>query len=407
MDFDLRAKKLEKEAERRRLEATKKRDRERKLQEEQNQREIVQAELAIHRKLEEERIEQARLEAEQLEFQLTGGVSFDLTNLIPYIIDGEDDRIVLSENALTILNGKDAFSKGVIHFELRDMSTNALTHCGVREFSATDGTIGLTQKIIDSLTADGDVKSLSTIHIKYILLPKVTYVKFEPIGHQIFAVGPIKQCLEENLRAHATCTIGDILTVWYRGKSFRMRVKDLKPGSCGSLIDSDVEVEFYIPEDGFASSQPISSTTLSGDRTADESDTVLAPSDLPTDQEGSAGYRLGSLTSSVAFDSLGSSPRKDEDILPPEPSEKDGGCIHVKVRTEGGKSLARRFMLAEPVRYLFGFVSDAMGVRRSALRLCTRNPDRTLVFDDFRGHLTSFQDLGMSKRELFMVTVVS
>jgi hypothetical protein len=146
--------------------------------------------------------------------------------LRPVLIDFEDDKIILPEQALIELNQCDAMSYGVLLFEIKTMSSSVsiiqftdnirkVTHCGVREFSALPGTVGIPSKVLESL--DIDVKSLSSVSlcVKYVRLPKITYVKFEPKMNEFFAVGPVKMCLEENLRQHSTLTVGDVLTVWY------------------------------------------------------------------------------------------------------------------------------------------------------------------------------------------------
>ena len=52
--------------------------------------------------------------------------------------------------ALNELDSQNAFSRGVLLFEISDEFSNS-THCGVREFSAAEGTIGLPPKVINSL----------------------------------------------------------------------------------------------------------------------------------------------------------------------------------------------------------------------------------------------------------------
>jgi hypothetical protein len=158
----------------------------------------------------------------------------------------EDDRIIVSESVLNTLNATgDVFGNGPVIFEISVklpavpcsvfMSEGLhhknkyvfATHCGVREFSAAEGTVKLPQKVIESIYAhleseseDGvpqqrvSLDSLS-LRIKYVRLPKITSVVFKPelnVGNNfgsILSLGPIKQCLEENLRKHLTLTAGD------------------------------------------------------------------------------------------------------------------------------------------------------------------------------------------------------
>ena len=103
------------------------------------------------------------------------------------------------------------------------------------------GTIGLPPKVINSLWEDGNIKG--TISIKYVKLSKVVYVKLQPKFNQFFKVEQIKMVLEENLKYHSTLTLGDIVTVWYRGIAHPLKIVEMKPFDKGILLDTDVEVD--------------------------------------------------------------------------------------------------------------------------------------------------------------------
>ena len=120
MDFDLnsRSSKLEKDQMRRRDEAKKKLERERRLIEEQKRKEAEILNNIIIKKQEAEAIEQMRREQENIEMILTGGVNFKMSNLSYYRIDGEDDKVILPEEALQQLINQDASTKGPMLFEI-------------------------------------------------------------------------------------------------------------------------------------------------------------------------------------------------------------------------------------------------------------------------------------------------
>jgi hypothetical protein len=202
-------------------------------------------------------------------------VALTLKDLVPMPVaedaDNNDDRIVLPESALTELNtiqaqsGIDVWGNGPLIFELsvrilptakqyyRLDGTGAgdagekdsyilVTHCGVREFSAPEGTVKLPQKVINSIFSHlpasssvvvddpSDRQTSLSLHeflvsLKYVRLPKVTSVTFRPemndnsTHYDILALGPVKQCLEENLRKHLTLTVGDKVK-WMLGIGF-------------------------------------------------------------------------------------------------------------------------------------------------------------------------------------------
>jgi hypothetical protein len=220
IDLDLRSSRLDKEQQKRRDEAKKKRDREVALQREQARREQELAQRAAQKREEDERAEMARQIAEIEEQRITGGIKFSHV-LKVFHIEGEDDKVILSEDCLTELTQQDAFTRGAMTFQLSVTGADGVmrtTHCGVREFSAPVGTIGLPPKVRDSLSLPADLAGSEVAQIKYVLLPKCTFAKLQPKQNNFIEVGPVKMCLEENLRFHTALTVGDVLTVWYRGK---------------------------------------------------------------------------------------------------------------------------------------------------------------------------------------------
>jgi hypothetical protein len=143
MNFDLnvRSSRLEKEQIKRREDAMKRREKDVQSRLNQQKMDLELGELKQKRKieLEENELEKQRLEDE--ETQLTGGINFKET-LIAYSIEGEDDKVILPESALETLTSQDSFGKGAAVFQLTVTSLDGTihtTHCGVREFSATDG----------------------------------------------------------------------------------------------------------------------------------------------------------------------------------------------------------------------------------------------------------------------------
>lgn len=220
IDLDLRSSKLDKEQQRRRDEAKKKREREIALQKEQARREQELALRAAQKREEDERAELERQLAEAEEQRITGGIHF--THILrAYQIDGEDDKVILPEDCLTELTQQDAFTRGAMTFQLKYtyQSKVLITHCGVREFSAPAGSIGIPKKVLDSFSSI-NLEEHCAMEIKYVRLSKCTFAKLQPKHNNFIEVGPVKMCLEENLRFHTTLTVGDVLTVWYRGELY-------------------------------------------------------------------------------------------------------------------------------------------------------------------------------------------
>jgi hypothetical protein len=143
MDFLASVDKLSKEQARRRDEAKKKLAEEKSAAERQRQRVAAEAQLRadILRRAQEE-AEEKRL-AEEREAALTGGIRYEETLMAFTRDDLEEDRICLPQQALETLTSQDAMSNGVMLFRvsrLEDGKIVSTTHCGVREFSAVEGT---------------------------------------------------------------------------------------------------------------------------------------------------------------------------------------------------------------------------------------------------------------------------
>ena len=98
--------------------------------------------------------------------------------------------------------------------------------------------------MINSLWEDGEAKG--PVSIKYVKLSKITYVKLQPKFNQFFKVEQVKMVLEENLKFHSTLTVGDTVTVWYRGSAHPLKIVEMKPYEKGILLDTDVEVDLDV-----------------------------------------------------------------------------------------------------------------------------------------------------------------
>ena len=179
--------------------------------------------------------------------------------LIPYLIDSDDDNIILPENCLRELEDRHLFTD-VLTFEV---CTNQLvkqvenqnskykfkpTYCGVKEFTAIDDCVGLPKKVILSLGLDNfnDVNSLEQVKISYVKLPKCSYVKFQPFKNSFSQIMEIKTCFEQNLKLNTTLALNDILSVWYHGTKHDVKVIDIKPENACRIIDTDIEVDFDV-----------------------------------------------------------------------------------------------------------------------------------------------------------------
>ncbi|KAL8644553.1 MAG: hypothetical protein Q9210_007199, partial [Variospora velana] len=149
-------------------------------------------------------------------------------------------------------------------FRLVSPSNGRVCYAGIREFSAEEGSVGLSDFLRHSLGVDQqsgieDAKTSAseaaeheviqaspherlTVHIE--TLPKGTYVRLRPLEAG-YDPEDWKSLLEKHLRdTFTTLTNGEILTVASGREEFRFLVDDLKPNNRAiSLVDTDLEVD--------------------------------------------------------------------------------------------------------------------------------------------------------------------
>ena len=153
--------KFEKEAEKRQKAAREKQRREAAAARRQATLEREREEQGRARREAQEREREEREMRELAEARGTGGVRF-LEQLRVLRLEGEDDRVVLPQSALETLMKQSAFDLGPICFRISLYSPSPtsnssgdedpegrVSHCGVREFTAAEGTIQIPKKVLE------------------------------------------------------------------------------------------------------------------------------------------------------------------------------------------------------------------------------------------------------------------
>lgn len=399
MEFDLnyRNSRLSKEIENRKiklnyekLKEIKKLERIQQIQEKESKRLFLL-------KQEQELLQEQQRHEEYLNNLECDGIHVYDNQLIPYIITLDnhneyvyDDKVILSEDILLQLLKYDAYSKGPMYFKLKVrlkcLNTNtiiesdSITYCGVKEFTANKGTIGITSRISDTILNKYNNHTIQSIDIKYVRLPKVSYAKLQPLHNQFFKVEAIKLCLEENFKKYSTLSLNDIITIWYRGKAYPMSVMELKPDGIigGSLIDSDVEIDLYTSKEyeEYQQTQTLQSVSQTNDKSEN----------TPHD-------KLITSSDNVIFN----------EIIPEEP-EVSENVIAIKINTPNGTNLVRRFIRNQPMKYLFYYILQNIPGDSMKLRLSQRFSSRILELSHVVNNET-FEDLQFtSKQELFIAS---
>lgn len=414
MDFGNSVSKLEKDREKRRkvIEEKKKAERKALAKYEEMQSALALAAEQRASLLQEQQAE--RELAESQEQQRTRGIKLKM-NLKPILYDGEDDKVIIPASILDALNRENVFQNGPIMFQIRDTSETAcISHCGVREFTAEEGTIQLPPKVFKSLALDSSSPP-SIVEIKYVVLPSIKYVKFQPKLNVFSNVGPVKSVLEENLRLHSTLTLGDTVTVWYRGSSYELQAKEIVPDDPlynhgGSLVNTDVEVDIDVSQEYVEKHAltPLDSTRQSCGSAPAQKQTLSGPSLQDPLQS-----RFQQVSASVQAKCDDMDMTNESIDIPEEPQPDTAGVVTCKVSLPGGSSITRRVLRSNDIATLFLFVRSAeatigtQSLKDKILQLSTRYPTRKFVEHD-PSSMVSFESAGItSSNEAFVLGFVS
>ncbi|MED6179704.1 hypothetical protein PIB30_003028 [Stylosanthes scabra] len=131
-------------------------------------------------------------------------------------------------------------------FELSNGASNRISHCGVLEFTADEGTIYMPYWMMQNLLLqEGD-----SVSVKNVSLPKGTYVKLQPHTKDLLDISNPKAMLERRLRNYSCLSRGDTIMVEYNKNKYYIDVLETKPGgNAVSIVDTDCEVDFAPPLD--------------------------------------------------------------------------------------------------------------------------------------------------------------
>lgn len=244
--------------------------------------------------------------------------------------------------------------------------------------------------------------------IKYVRLGKISYVKLQPTFNTFFKVEQVKMVLEDNLKFHSTLTLGDIITVWYRGIAHPLKVIEMKPSDKGVLLDTDVEVDL---------DNSLENKRITDEEAAAEEAQSKVDSDNGHKQ---GGYKLSSSSSIHTGSEYSPSPvgasasapvqtasETSTVTLPSEPEQDAEDIVSIRVRTPAGNTINRRFYRKQPFIHLFEFASVEMKVEKRVLQLSTRFPNRVFTLNEIEPSDVSFFEAGITaSQEMFLASLL-
>lgn len=131
-------------------------------------------------------------------------------------------------------------------FEVENEANSKVTHVGVLEFSAPEGTIYLPPWLMATIgVASGDFVTLRTVtlHIG-------SFVKLQPQSVAFLDITDPRAVLEHSLRAYSALTRGDIIQIFYNEQIFEFLIMETKPENSKhaiSIVETDLQVDFAPP----------------------------------------------------------------------------------------------------------------------------------------------------------------
>jgi hypothetical protein len=170
------------------------------------------------------------------------------------------DKILLPASALQELSGRDLLHRSEDGSDpiLFRLSVKRLNDCSpsccaaVLEFSSPHGCAVVPTWMMAHLgVEDGDA-----ISVQQLKLPRATYCKLRPVNFSDFKkLESHRAVLEATLRSFFTLTRGSTISVLFDGVEFIFQVVDLDPvdGESACILNADLETEFDLPEEYFAS----------------------------------------------------------------------------------------------------------------------------------------------------------
>lgn len=370
LDLNARSAKWSREQDKRREQAKRKVETERRKRaaaaKAREELEKLQKQKRIERIAELERQEQQALE----EQRLTGGIKY-LQKLRPVPTSTDGDKITLPVSALEELNPQNALELGVFTFELSFDEDNTsgesltTTHAGVLEFVAEEGTVGIPPKVAASLFKH--CKQLpDNVQVRFVRLEKGTFASLQPRGEG-FGDRQIdfKHMLERSLKAHTTLTEGDVLFVRHGRETFEVLVAELKPEKAVNILNTDLEVDMIPCEE-------VAKKMDAEKRLEEEAARAVA---LAQEKEQRKADKMANLA--------------------PEPPAEERLQAKVVLRMAEGQ-FTRRFAHSSQLRSVFDFVEALTGEEAQQFQLVATYPRRLFAVDVAD---KSLQELGLNGRQ--------
>lgn len=421
------ANKLAKEQAERAERERQRRAKEKALAERQRQRQAAREEEARQRRLdaaaaaaaEEERLAQELEENRgvSLHLQLSAAPA-DMAAAAARGIKRAADKLLLPPSAGASLLNQSASRNGAMLFEVA-ASNGGRTHAGVLEFTAPEGVVLLPPKVVNCLwglpedqqqvtqahaagslhpPADPGTSSSSPrvstsssrcsgrVYVKYKLLPKGEYVRFQPelrSFHEVVGSDPqlLKASLEACLMGYCTLSEGDWVQVQHGGVDYNLRVLELQPAAAVSVIETDIAADVgpSIETEGYLRAQAEAAAREAERQRQAQEQAERQAAEVMAAEEAAAAAEQQRLADEAAR-RLQIKAAKSALLSPEVPSDSPEPHTSLLFRLPDGTKLSRRFRLDQAVQELFDYLDSegAGGLWPDTYKLVLQYPRRVL-----------------------------
>jgi ubiquitin fusion degradation protein 1 len=153
----------------------------------------------------------------------------------------QGDKILLPPSAFDILARLQVDYPMLFQLQSEDRGT--LTHCGVLEFTAEEGSCVIPFWMMQNLL----IEEGSLLTVTNVSLPKANFVKFQAQHVDFLEISNPRAVLEHALRNFSCITKGDVICVPYNSKNYHFEIKEVRPQDAACIIETDCNVDFDAP----------------------------------------------------------------------------------------------------------------------------------------------------------------
>lgn len=265
----------------------------------------------------------------------------------------QGDKILLPPSAFDILARLQVDYPML--FQLQSPDKGTLTHCGVLEFTAEEGSCVVPFWMMQNLL----IEEGSVISVSNVSLPKANFVKFQPQHVDFLEISNPRAVLEHGLRNFSCITKGDVICVPYNSKNYHFEIKEVRPQDAACIIETDCNVDFDAP---IGYKEPTASAPSSGNGSIASS----ALANLPKQSAFAPPEQRSSVCPSPTPSSLSAGSKKggekDDDDAAGGTRIVDGKIVRPDEDMDGNASSG----LVDPNSELLAAKTGGSGVQRNA-----------------------------------------